>query len=150
MAESEYKRCLRCRYILDHLPAPRCPECGLEFDPNQPETYWRPEPRRSALPYFIIACVGTLMMLPMYLYSVVLGEPLMSALHWAPPPNWLAATFALLLFSGCVLQWWMFLRGWYALVQGQRFHEPGLFMAALVISAIGGPGTCLLTVLGGP
>lgn len=34
------KRCLDCGYIVDHLPEPRCPECGKDFDPNNPETYW--------------------------------------------------------------------------------------------------------------
>jgi hypothetical protein len=31
-----------CRYPLDGLMANRCPECGLAFDPNNPETYWQP------------------------------------------------------------------------------------------------------------
>ena len=33
------KRCLGCDYILEGLPAPRCPECGRGFDPNDPSTY---------------------------------------------------------------------------------------------------------------
>jgi hypothetical protein len=33
------KRCLTCGYILDHLPAPRCPECGREFDPADAATF---------------------------------------------------------------------------------------------------------------
>ena len=35
----EPKRCLGCGYILDHLPEPRCPECGRGFDANDQETY---------------------------------------------------------------------------------------------------------------
>jgi hypothetical protein len=27
--------CKNCGYILDFLPEPRCPECGLEFDPEK-------------------------------------------------------------------------------------------------------------------
>ncbi len=35
----EPKRCLGCGYILDHLPEPRCPECGRGFDPQDARTY---------------------------------------------------------------------------------------------------------------
>jgi Kef-type K+ transport system membrane component KefB len=31
--------CRQCLYVLDGLPANRCPECGREFDPSHPETY---------------------------------------------------------------------------------------------------------------
>ncbi|NLE61925.1 MAG: hypothetical protein GX616_26520 [Planctomycetes bacterium] len=34
------RQCLDCGYIIDHLPETRCPECGKDFDPNKPETYW--------------------------------------------------------------------------------------------------------------
>jgi hypothetical protein len=40
MATAEPRRCLGCDYILDHLPEPRCPECGRPFDPTDPATYW--------------------------------------------------------------------------------------------------------------
>lgn len=88
MAECEDKRCLRCGYILDHLPAPRCPECGLEFDPDQPATYRHPQPRRSALPYFIAACLSGLMLL--IGYYLMPGQPLMSDYRWASIPDWIA------------------------------------------------------------
>ncbi len=32
-------RCLTCGYLLRDLPAPTCPECGREFDPNDPKSY---------------------------------------------------------------------------------------------------------------
>jgi hypothetical protein len=32
--------CLGGGYIIDHLPEPRCPECGRQFDRNRPETYY--------------------------------------------------------------------------------------------------------------
>ncbi len=35
------KRCRGCGYILEHLPEPRCPECGRAFDPDDPRTYVR-------------------------------------------------------------------------------------------------------------
>ncbi len=47
MTQPQPKRCLTCGYILDHLPEPRCPECGRAFDPSNPDTFetgprWRP------------------------------------------------------------------------------------------------------------
>ena len=38
-------RCLDCGYVLDHLDARRCPECGRGFDPRDPATYTRKPPR---------------------------------------------------------------------------------------------------------
>jgi hypothetical protein len=32
-------RCKCCHYPLEHLTAHRCPECGREFDPNDPHTF---------------------------------------------------------------------------------------------------------------
>ncbi len=32
-------RCCGCSYDLAHLPDPRCPECGREFDPTDPRSY---------------------------------------------------------------------------------------------------------------
>jgi len=46
-------RCLRCGYLLRGLPERRCPECGTEFDPAEPETYAdpaRPKGRRGLEP----------------------------------------------------------------------------------------------------
>jgi hypothetical protein len=40
MASPDHKRCLGCGYILDHLPEPRCPECGRGFDPKDDTTYF--------------------------------------------------------------------------------------------------------------
>jgi len=34
------RQCLGCGYIIDHLVEPRCPECGREFDPTSPGTYY--------------------------------------------------------------------------------------------------------------
>jgi hypothetical protein len=31
--------CRYCDYILDGLPSNRCPECGRNFDPDDPRTY---------------------------------------------------------------------------------------------------------------
>src|ERR1043165_9414027 len=32
-------RCLSCKYDLSHLTEHRCPECGREFDPNDPWSF---------------------------------------------------------------------------------------------------------------
>jgi hypothetical protein len=32
-------RCLSCGYDLRNLTEHRCPECGREFDPNDPSTF---------------------------------------------------------------------------------------------------------------
>ncbi len=36
--------CLGCGYIIDHLPEPRCPECGRQFDPANPWTFTTVDP----------------------------------------------------------------------------------------------------------
>jgi hypothetical protein len=36
---SRPKRCLNCFYVLDGLPAQRCPECGRAFDPGDLSTF---------------------------------------------------------------------------------------------------------------
>ncbi|MCI0366145.1 MAG: hypothetical protein L0Y44_06065 [Phycisphaerales bacterium] len=32
-------RCNDCHYSLENLTKHRCPECGREFDPNDPDTF---------------------------------------------------------------------------------------------------------------
>ncbi len=45
------KTCIRCGYILDHLPADRCPECGQEYDRYDLSTYYGgPFPREERFP----------------------------------------------------------------------------------------------------
>ncbi len=51
-------RCLKCGYIVDHLPEPRCPECGLEFDPANPRTYRLGRPTAAGTPWIVAAVVG--------------------------------------------------------------------------------------------
>ncbi len=53
MADSEPKRCLGCGYILDHLPEPRCPECGRSFDPIDARTF-RKGPRPLRWPHALV------------------------------------------------------------------------------------------------
>jgi hypothetical protein len=42
-------RCKSCDYSLAKLTEPRCPECGREFDPNDPSTFVSPLPARQLL-----------------------------------------------------------------------------------------------------
>ena len=45
------KTCVRCGYILEHLPADRCPECGQEYDLYDMSTYHGgPFPREERFP----------------------------------------------------------------------------------------------------
>ncbi len=53
MTSAESKRCLGCGYILEHLPEPRCPECGREFDPDDPRSFF--VRRESGRAYFVAA-----------------------------------------------------------------------------------------------
>jgi hypothetical protein len=56
--------CLNCRYMLRGLENPVCPECGQEFDPQDPRTYFYPlkrgvcyrwtHPPRNYLRYILI------------------------------------------------------------------------------------------------
>jgi predicted amidophosphoribosyltransferase len=40
VAYNDLVRCLSCKYDLKNLTEHRCPECGREFDPNDPTTYF--------------------------------------------------------------------------------------------------------------
>ena len=43
-------RCSGCDYALDHLPSKRCPECGREFDPQDPTSFNDPlAPRKRVV-----------------------------------------------------------------------------------------------------
>ncbi len=65
MSSTDPKRCLTCGYILDHLPAPRCPECGRKFDPDDTATYFtRPESGRR---YAFIAVTGCVLVVVSFL-----------------------------------------------------------------------------------
>ena len=45
MSDDITKICIRCSYVLDNLPEPRCPECGAPFDPADSGTFDRPGER---------------------------------------------------------------------------------------------------------
>jgi hypothetical protein len=43
-ADAATRYCIGCGYILDHLPEPRCPECGREFDPEDLRSFTKINP----------------------------------------------------------------------------------------------------------
>jgi len=56
-------RCLSCQYDLRNLSTGgehRCPECGREFDPNDPKTFFDPSRRKKRwwLPVLIIGALA--------------------------------------------------------------------------------------------
>ena len=56
-------RCVKCYYVLENLPEPRCPECGTPFDFNDPNTYTIKPPMvrwRLWLPGLLLALGGGL------------------------------------------------------------------------------------------
>jgi len=58
-------RCLSCQYPLHHLTAPRCPECGQAFDPNDRTTFdddltRRFLPRHDILSRLLISLVAAI------------------------------------------------------------------------------------------
>ncbi len=58
MFPAEPKRCPSCGYILEHLPEPRCPECGREFDLRWPESYVVGQAPRPGNLHFFFAVFG--------------------------------------------------------------------------------------------
>ncbi len=64
-----HKKCLGCAYILDYLPENRCPECGRAFDPEDPATF-RIGRYRSGTSLLTWACIGSLLLLPLFIYAI--------------------------------------------------------------------------------
>ncbi len=82
MAPGEPKRCLGCGYILDHLPEPRCPECGRGFDPNDARTYYAPNSRGGRVLLFvsIASALTTIPLIALFVAEEWLPAPF--ALPW--------------------------------------------------------------------
>jgi hypothetical protein len=85
MAPAEPKRCLRCGYILDHLPEPRCPECGRGFDPNDARTY-RVGPVKGPLRALLALLAAVL--------SIELTLGRFAVIHPAREADWIAVALA--------------------------------------------------------
>jgi hypothetical protein len=66
--------CQGCGYVLDGLPAPRCPECGRGFDPADPRTFRLPGKRaRPGLVFLLAVGVGAAITLVVCLAGNRLG-----------------------------------------------------------------------------
>lgn len=140
MDEKTLLRCLKCGYVLEHLPMPRCPECGMPFDPN-PLGRKEPAPQRSGLPYLITAIAGAVAMLVAGL--LMPDRPLMSTTRWVQLPDGAAAVLVSLLIAGWAVQWLMLLRCLAALVMVHRYRNPWLLVTTMVFAATAGPGLLL-------
>jgi hypothetical protein len=60
MDDTEHRQCLECGYILDHLPEARCPECGSEFDPEDPRTFRVRLRGPNPAPWILAVVFGTI------------------------------------------------------------------------------------------
>ncbi len=47
-------RCITSGYDLQELPNPACPECGREFDPNDPDTFLSTTPARPSVARHVV------------------------------------------------------------------------------------------------
>lgn len=88
------RRCLRCGYVLEYLPEPRCPECGRTFDPADPRTFRRDGPRPFEWQLTLLVAVVDMLMLPVCWWLV----------HWMSAGTVLAslapAAFAMVMTAG--------------------------------------------------
>lgn len=70
--------CLTCNYALTGVAAPRCPECGRDFDPANPTTFG---PREPLLPRALARCA------PPLWFQLVLACSLTLVVIFASSPN---------------------------------------------------------------
>lgn len=71
------RRCRKCDYLIEHLPASRCPECGLGFDLNDPSTYgigYR-RPRLIGVVFLKGAMLAAAIPIVYFLFLVFAGPP---------------------------------------------------------------------------
>ena len=81
MAELIHKRCLGCGYLLEGLPENRCPECGLEFDPDNPDSFMSRQ--YSGLPYLIAILLSIVaMVIPLIISGLMHRNPANESTGW--------------------------------------------------------------------
>lgn len=72
-------RCLSCLYDLRNLAEHRCPECGREFDPNDPSTFCDPvaktKKQRSSV-YNLLIITGIVFVLFTFLMWILVARGL--------------------------------------------------------------------------
>lgn len=52
------RRCRKCRYSIENLPEARCPECGAEFDFEDPATFVVDKQQGSAVGWLVASVVA--------------------------------------------------------------------------------------------
>lgn len=97
------RRCLICGYIIDHLSAPRCPECGRAFDPNDPATFNvdQPEAMPRAGHFAALLAVTALLVVPVpwsFALDMRIARPMSLAMYAG------AATFVSVLAAARLLR----------------------------------------------
>src|SRR5436190_24191775 len=53
--------CIGCGYQLTGLEEPRCPECGMGFNPDDPSTYSRPVRRMTLIELLVVISIIALL-----------------------------------------------------------------------------------------
>ncbi len=138
MSAEPTKRCIRCGYTLEHLPELRCPECGLEFDPRWPETYFAGQYAYPGWQFLLLAVLTPLAALLFGVLTSLLGSVF----------PWLICAFATL-----ALEVYVAARSGRELLKPRSLRERRIcWLGALVISAgvllltCGWPASCMLGV----
>jgi rRNA maturation protein Nop10 len=83
--------CKDCGYVLNHLPGTTCPECGRQFDPNNPATWSRFLPFSRWRYWLPLVLMTTALAVVSYLVLLPLA-----GFGWS-------ATFAVPMMIGCVV-----------------------------------------------
>lgn len=116
-------RCLGCDYDLRLLTKHRCPECGREFDPNDPNTFRSTSKRkRPHWNYPILAIVYAALAVYLWDFYRLLN---------APPGGMFSGWRVALVFAalGTIFEWWLVLA--WALVFYPLFVVIGILLSQM-------------------
>ena len=109
MRTTEFRHCLACGYVLEHLPEPRCPECGRVFDPGNPRTFTY-RPRRGWLLSGVHAVLAAALIVGSATGGLALGTWLFhdgGPRYFSPREQWVAVACVVVLgFAVCASRRW--------------------------------------------